>query len=360
MVLLARVLAERGYDVAQIVWPVSDPEPLPRHLTLIERRRRQAGSGLFGALRELSEVWRSLSVANPDVVVVRKRQGALPVAAFFCRIRRRRLIFSSANNSEFMLDQLPSGQPRGSLYKLCLRLADAVVVQSEQQAALARAALPELRRVVHIPSFADDQRALPHEHREQEIFLWIGRIVDYKQPLRYVELARAVPEARFVMIAMPDISEPDSPLLPVLHAAPEDVPNLEVLEPLPHARTIDLVAKAVAIVNTTSRFEGMPNTFLEAWAAGVPVLTLEFDPDGIVARHGLGVAAEGSWDRFVAGARELWRDRAHRGELSERVRAYVREVHSLEGIGKRWAALLDELTGAHRSAPGVGAKRPRK
>jgi glycosyltransferase involved in cell wall biosynthesis len=349
MVLLAQVLSERGYRVAQIVWPVADPVALPPGLTLVERRSRQAGSGALGALRELSEIWRSLSRADPKVLVVRKRQGALPVAALFCRLRRRRLIFSSANDAEFMLQELHSGQPRGRMYKLCLRVADAVVVQSAQQVELARSALPRLRRVVRIPSFADDQHR--PEQREPEAFLWIGRIVDYKQPLRYVELARALPDARFVMIAMPDISEPDSPLLPVLRAAPEDTPNLEVLEPLAHSRVGELVTRAVAIVNTTSRFEGMPNTYLEAWSAGVPVLTLEFDPDEVVAEHGLGISAAGSWDRFVVGARELWDGRRKREELARRVRAYVQEVHSLKRVGDSWTTLIDDLIGAPPTSP---------
>jgi glycosyltransferase involved in cell wall biosynthesis len=38
---------------------------------------------------------------------------------------------------------------------------------------------------------------------------------------------------------------------------------------------------AVALVSTSSH-EGMPNTFVEAWGHGVPVLTLSFDSDGVV------------------------------------------------------------------------------
>jgi glycosyltransferase involved in cell wall biosynthesis len=103
-----------------------------------------------------------------------------------------------------------------------------------------------------------------------------------------------------------------------------------------------LVANAVAVVNT-SHVEGLPNVFLEAWTRGVPVLTLECDPDGVIERHGLGIAASGSWERFIAGARELLATRLSRDELSRRTRAYVEEVHSPDAVGARWAEVVGRL-----------------
>jgi glycosyltransferase involved in cell wall biosynthesis len=343
MVLLAEALSGRGYRVAQVVWPIVDRIPLGNErLVLVERAGRRTKKGPLGALLEAFEIWRALSEADARAVVVRKRQGALLFATLYCRLRRRRLIFSSANNSEFLIDQLKAGQPGPRLYKWCLRSADAVVVQSEEQVQLARALVPQIRRVVRIPSFAElslDGRNEP----EPSFFVWIGRAVENKQPLLYLDLARALPEAEFLMIPVPDISYPDSPLLPVLRAAPNELPNLRVIDPLPHVKVVELIRKAVAVVNTTSRFEGMPNTFLEGWAAGVPALTLEFDPDGVVARHGLGVSADGSWERFVAGARDLWETRRNRDQLSQRVRSYVRETHSVVAVGNEWAALIAEI-----------------
>ena len=93
----------------------------------------------------------------------------------------------------------------------------------------------------------------------------------------------------------------------------------------------------------------MPNTFLEAWSLGIPVLTLSFDPDDVVRERGLGIAADGSWDRFVAGAKELWEGRFERGDLSTRVRAYVREAHSPASVARQWDALLDTLAPPARS-----------
>ena len=265
---------------------------------------------------------------------------------------RARLIFSSANDYEFLHDHFPDGRLRRALYSIGVRSADVVVVQSERQLALARRAFPHLRRLVRVPSFVE---RVPHVSRtepEARAFLWIGRIVDYKQPLRYIELAQALPEARFLMVPIVDVSEPDSPLLPEVTTAPDTTPNLHLLDPLPHTAMLDLIGKGVAIVNT-SRFEGMPNVFLEAWARGVPALTLEFDPDGVIERHGLGVAAGGSWEEFLLGARQLWASWDEREELSQRTRSYIDRVHSYEAVSSLWQELIGEVVG-EATEPGVG------
>ncbi len=347
MMLLARALAARGRTVAHIVYPPSDPVTLPDRLTLVARGP-YAGKRRLGAMLEAVQIWRALARADARVAIVRGASPSLAVVAAFCRLHRRALIFSSSNNSDFTVERI-TGRVNGWLYRLGLRLADTVVVQSADQEALAGNTFPSLCRLVRIPSLAQVTSAASNGDRP-EAFLWFSRVATYKQPMRYVDLARAFPEARFVMIPVPD--DPRLPHLGEVRAAAPGVPNLELLDPLPHEQLSQLVARAAAVVNTSS-YEGMPNAFLEAWAHGVPVLTLEFDPDAVVARNGLGVSAGGSWERFVEGARELWQGRDHREELAARVRTYVERVHSIDAVASRWSDLLDEV-GARKG----GARRP--
>jgi glycosyltransferase involved in cell wall biosynthesis len=351
MMLLARALVARGQRVAHIVYPPADPVPLPVRLTLVPRGPYAGKRRLVGGALEALRIWRALAAADGRVAIIRGASPALAVAAACCRLRRGALIFSSSNNSDFTLERITSRLDR-RLYRLGVRLADAVVVQSNDQRALARTTFPSLRRVVHIPSLAD---VTPPTHNSDrpEAFLWFSRVAPYKQPMRYVDLARAFPEARFVMIPVPD--HPRGPELGAIRAAAHAVPNLELQDPVPHAELSRLIARAAAVVNT-SAYEGMPNAFLEAWAHGVPVLTLQFDPDSVVTRNGLGISAGGSWERFVQGARELWERREDREELARRVRTYVATVHSMDAVALRWSELLDEFGARVVAAPPVDAR----
>jgi glycosyltransferase involved in cell wall biosynthesis len=355
MTLLARALAERGHRIAHVTYSPRDPLTPSYPLTLVPRDRYAGDRRVVGSLLEARVIWRALRVANAEVVVVRTASPLVGVAAAFCKLHRRAFIFSSSNISDFTLEKMRSRRNR-VLYRLGLRLADVVVVQSLDQVALARQAYPWLDRVEQIPSFAEPAPPLTsHDRPKPDAFLWFGRCVGQKQPMRYLALARAVPEARFLMIPVP--VEASSRELDELRASARDVANLELLDALPHAQLSQVISSAVAVVNT-SVLEGMPNSFLEAWASGVPVLTLQFDPDDVVERHALGISAQGSWERFVAGARELWEGRTRREEMARRTRAYVEDVHSIEGVGARWSRLIAEVktprTRAGPSARPVG------
>ncbi len=343
MMLLARALAARGLRVGHIVLQPRDPVSLPPGLALVARAPESESSSLVGGLREAVRIWRALRAADARVTIVRMATPALGVAGIWSRLHRRRLVFSSANDSDFIPGAGgPDRLPTRTLYRVGLRLADAVVVQSRAQERLAHDALPGLRDVVTIPSFCEPAGEVPGAVAESEAFLWIGRLTAEKSPQSFLDLAAAVPEARFVLVPVPGSAAPvDSS---EVREAARGLPNLSVADPLPHRELMGLVARASAVVNTSS-VEGMPNVFLEAWARGVPVLTLRCDPDGVVVARSLGIAADGSWERFVAGARELWSTRADRAELAARTRAYVEEVHSVDAVAARWADVLERVAG---------------
>jgi glycosyltransferase involved in cell wall biosynthesis len=323
--LLAQALARRGLRVAHVVHPVDEPLlDTDAPVTLVETSspRRQ--------------LWRALDAADAAAVVLRGANGRLGAAAGWTRRHRRRLVFAAANNSDFTLETLGSRlDPRRVMYVAGLRLADRLVVQTDEQARLARERFPRAAAPAQINSFVAPS---PAADQPGEAFLWVSRLVDYKRPLLYAQLAEAIPEARFWMI--PSLSEApaEDEMLAELERRSRDLPNLELLPPRSHDELQELIGRAVAMVNT-SEFEGVPNTWLEGWARGVPALSLSFDPDRRIATHGLGVAAEGSWDAFVAGTRRLWEQRADRAGLGPTVRAYVADAHG-ERVAAAWSEVV--------------------
>jgi glycosyltransferase involved in cell wall biosynthesis len=340
VLLLARELAARGHSVAIVAF--GDPGNLLGSVDgvrVIEHPRPATKLPLLRTLAFYRDAFATLRSSRPRVVVQRAAGVHTLVAALSARALDARFVYASAGMHDFDLRGWERRRWVRSAFALGVRLADVVVVQTPEQEKLCRARFgcePEL-----IASIAEPRAA---RVAEPDAFLWIGAVTAHKQPLSYVELARAVPEARFRMVAVPS---GDAVCERELAAAAGGVANLELLGPQPRAQLTALVERAVAIVST-SRSEGMPNVFLEGFSQGVPALALAHDPDGLLERERLGGFARGSPAALAELSSAAWRDRLDQREAAARCRAYVERDHAAARIADRWRRVLALSDGGDR------------
>jgi glycosyltransferase involved in cell wall biosynthesis len=332
--LLSRELARCGLRVCLLVFEIPGVQ-LPSSVDGVDvvlRPRYKSSQRMVGKVREVANIRAALASVESDVVVTRAAGPHLALVGWFAR--RRRFVYSSASPYDFDGSRQPKRRDR-VLTSLGLRMADEIVVQTEEQVRSSR------ERLGRVPVLIRSLCELPVVGPARpETFLWVGRYQWYKRPLEYVELAHALPEARFRMVVSSATLNKDAARVQRdVEAAAARLPNLDVLHDLPRSELMQLMSRAVAMVST-SEFEGMSNVLLEGWARGVPGLVLSYDSDGIVARHGLGRFVEGSRERFTDAARELWNGRFDRRDVSRRCREYVEEHHAPEQIAEQWAEVL--------------------
>jgi glycosyltransferase involved in cell wall biosynthesis len=330
---LARALTGLGLRVCHVVF---DYEGLPESSEGIDLVTQPPDEFRHNVARYSRSIVRALSRADADVYIQRSSGLETGVAAAFTGARRRALVFSASSAIDLQA-RPPLPTPLSlSAFRVGRRAAKALVAQTEDQVRIARDQLG--RTPTLIRSFCQPG---PDEPTEPEAFLWIGGLIDYKDPLAYVRLAERVPEARFWMIGT-DRGGVSSALSASVRSAAERLANLDLLPPRSRGALLDVYRRAVAVVNT-SEFEGFPNTFMEGWARGVPALSLRLDPDGTIERHGIGVVAGGSHDRFAAAARELWEGRFDRAPIEQAARRYVRETHAPDVVGRQWLDLIEAV-----------------
>lgn len=287
--------------------------------------------------RSSAQLLRALTELAPKLMIQRNAGFDTGVVAAFAKATGRRFVFSSSSSADFTLEALGNRKTR-SAYRVGLWLADRIVVQTDDQRVLA--ASLRGREAVVIRSFCEPAADLdPSDVRKY--FLWIGGLIDYKRPLDYLALAARLPEASFLMVATSRGSHWDGLAKEVRERAAA-LPNCELLPGRPRTQILDMYERAVAVVNT-SAFEGFPNTFMEGWARGAPALSLNVDPDGVIARHGLGVVAAGSLDALEAGARAGWDRRGDLAAERDRCRSYIERHHAPAVVGAAWAELVTEL-----------------
>ncbi len=146
------------------------------------------------------------------------------------------------------------------------------------------------RAAFPFPSGHEIPDSLPEKPESPPIVLWVAGFGAGKRPELFAQLAKAcaAPDIRFVMISKRFGAD--------THMKPEEIHHLAGSETafdwhidLPLDDTLAWFDQASVFVNTSlPANEGFPNTFVQAWSRGVPVVSFGVNPDGILDTLGLG------------------------------------------------------------------------
>lgn len=262
----------------------------------------------------------------------------------------RKFVFSVASDLDVdpKLPALESWLER-QCYRYALRNAHRVVVQTKFQCeALANRFG---RQSIHIPnclSTADfGAVSLPRPPGRPRV-LWAGRLVHVKRPGWCLEVARQCPRFDFDVVGA---TSDNTTFTQGLRQQAAVLGNVRMHGNVPHAM-MGTFYKECSVFLCTSQAEGFPNTFLEAWYHGRPVVS-SLDPDGVIAKYRLGSIGD-SPKELARSLNLLLDDNKSWTESATAARAYVRENHSIDQVVAAYERLLDSLTGS--ISPGVGVK----
>lgn len=150
--------------------------------------------------------------------------------------------------------------------------------------------------------------------------LWVANIKGRKQPEKYIELARRLANTGidFLMVGQPQ----DKSYAPLLKSAP---PNLHYLGGKRITEVNGMLKKSLFLAHTCHP-EGFGNIFIQAWSQGKTVVSLAFDPDGLLVKKGLGFFAGGNMETFTKHAKRLLDDVELSQTMGQTARSYA-SVH---------------------------------
>jgi glycosyltransferase involved in cell wall biosynthesis len=78
---------------------------------------------------------------------------------------------------------------------------------------------------------------------------------------------------------------------------------------------------------------------LQAWASGTPVVAF-FDPDGLIAEHGLGIAVRNR-EEMIAAVRTLSQDEAAWNAARARCLAFIERNYGEDVVLQQYLQVLD-------------------
>jgi glycosyltransferase involved in cell wall biosynthesis len=334
-VLLARAWRDLGHDVSIIVH--DEGQGARREIdgiTAIAAHTRQGGIPGFRFFYPRATRLLSALIAADAEIYYQSPAGAYTgITAWFCRATGRRFIFRVASDSDCEKEhgRIQFWRDR-KLYNYGLHRADVIAAQTEFQAQLLRENHGLESTVVNM--MVEPPRAGVPVVKDIDV-LWVSNLRALKRPELVLELARQLPHVRFTLAGgpMPGAETYFEDMM----AAAAPLTNVSMLGPVRYAESGALFDRAKIFLNTSS-IEGFPNTFLQAWIRGVPVVSF-FDPDSLVKRLQLGRVAN-SLDEMREGIRGLLDTEADRQQIARRAREFAMREYTT-GVAARYLDLLE-------------------
>jgi len=352
--LLAKELATRGFDVAYIAQSVKGKAG--RLETIDNVKVRWIKYAHYFRWANGWSYYRALKEENPDIIVQRMSSFVTGVIGFYAKKFKKKFVWICTDNESprkwlFLREQKRINEEnKVNLLKAIVFLFNAIIYDLSRQWGMRRISFAftqnELQKgslkkefgleslmMVSGHEFPKDISSV-EERLAQKIVLWVGNLGSRKRPQKFIELARIAKglDLRFIMIGGKDDEKYTKSLF-------QDVPdNLIWLRKLPFDETLKWFDRASLFVNT-SLDEGFPNTFIQAWLRGVPVITLGVDPDGIIKKNKLGYVA-GDLRKILDFIVYITNNRAAYKEISDKVCRYAHKRHTVSVMTENFLRAL--------------------
>jgi glycosyltransferase involved in cell wall biosynthesis len=353
---LARWLGGRGHRVTVVTWDEGQADGIEvdgvRVLTLCRRTDGVPGLRFFHP--RWTSLARALARADADVYYQNCGEYVTGQVALWSRLHRRAFVYSVAADADCD-PRLPLMTTRRErlLYRFGVRLADRIIVQTRTQQRMLRDGFDRDSDRIPMPCIAPGDPALPPAGPEAKRVLWIGRIAPEKRPDQLLVLAAACPDLAFDLVGPQDGSGYARQTI----AKARTLPNVFVHGPAPREAVSAFYRRASALC-CTSDGEGFPNTFLEAWSHGVPVVST-VDPDGLLAGLGLGVAAR-EMSGLVTGLKALLANPQSWWATSSRAREYYLAHHTVDRVMPMFERVFHEAATCAADRATTPPRSPRR
>ncbi len=282
------------------------------------------------------KLWQAMRTADADIYLQMGAGSETGLTALGTRFvpRNAKFVFCLASDGDCS-GQLGDARLESAVYRYGIRHAGLVVSQTSSQQKNLEDALG-LKSTVIPMAVAGTSGEIPARDPKAKSVLWLGRLMPEKRFEWLLDAAKRCPEIQFHVAGTPN--QPSGYAAGVMAMA-TSVANVKVHGRLARPE-LNKLFQTCTLLCCTSKLEGFPTTFLEAWSSGMPVVTT-FDPDGIVQRNGLGRVAT-TIEEVVTHLKSL-PGTSEYSAMSVAVKKYYSDNHSVAAISRRFRTAFEEL-----------------
>ena len=343
LLLFGRGLSNKGWNVSFITdHPSDEYNKFDTLLPVYPCSFSYMGGSNLRIPVDWASLFFAMKKADSEYYVIKVPGHLLAPMAIFCRLFNRKIVFWGQMSFDANPGLRNLNSFAGLLQDWGVKHADIVIAQTrEQQSGFLK------NYGIHskiVPSIATQlngpkkENKLSKKPRKIDV-LWAGNSEPKKRYEVIVELAKLMPEIKFALaMNMSNKKRFEQALNDC-----ENLSNIDFLGTVPPSEMEDIFKQTKIFLNTSTQ-EGFPNTYLQSWMNGIPVVSLNIDPDNVISDNNLGRVVskeisqknEGSFERLAALSmpyiKELLENEIIREQISENAKNYIFEKHSPEKV----------------------------
>jgi glycosyltransferase involved in cell wall biosynthesis len=328
--LLCRWFAKRGHDVSLITWDEGyEDGVVVDGVKLIKQCGHDAGiPGLRFFIPRWSSLVRALRKADADLYYQNCAEYVTGQVALWCKWNNRSFVYSVASEPDCdpALPQMSKLRDK-LLYKYGLNHCTNIIVQNTKQKEMLKNGFGLPSNVLPMPCDGPDKinyrRPSPLNTVHANI-IWVGRIASVKRPDRVFEIAKKLPWCKIVMAGGAD---KEHGYAKEIFDKALEYENITMVGSVSQEQLKSYYSSS-SILCCTSEYEGLPNTFLEAWSYGLPVLST-VDPDDVISKNEVGVFCK-NMDHMIECIEDLKNNNNRWNIYSDNARGYFEKHHSMD------------------------------
>ena len=245
---------------------------------------------------DVPQVYKALKQIQPDVIYHRNGGAYSGVAAYYARRHHVPFVWNLAHDKDiekvkFRHFRNPLKAVDVLLRRFAIALRPTIIAQTEEQQKMLSQNFA-IQNSVHIPNFHPSPNLnlshLKTEQKASKIILWVANLKPMKDPDLFLELVKYFKDNRDLEFRV--AGKADSKWTEKLQQLEKEQSNFTYLGLLTQEEVNQQISLSSLFVNT-SIAEGFPNTFIQSWLRGVPVMSVRVNPNQVITKNNAGIIA---------------------------------------------------------------------
>lgn len=288
-------------------------------------------------IQKIRKLRKAMDNVNADVYIQRTLTPWSFFLALYANLKGKAFIYMVAHDAE-----TDGGHElfKNPLFKYFTEkmfiLASLVVVQNEYE----YENLKKLSKDIHC-TIMKKGLIIPTKEKATKKYdcIWVGRCDEWKRPEVFLNIARLMPDKKFLIICPPATNK--KRYFDRIVSQAESIPNVEFIKYAPNKDVKRYMEQSKVFMLTSTQEGDWPMVVLEACSTSLPIISYELEYGRLISEYQGGICVKNQ-KTLITTLNKLLKDTSKRNKMGANAFKYLKEHHDITKQAQKLVKLIRE------------------